>query len=513
VDAGFEEAERQFSRLVDKYKAPSSLWLETIEAELGPDGRKLLLQLMQGHVKTRGDGNVGPSVVTSTGDLLTHRRLITRKLQTMFGEISIERISYSSPDNPGLFPLDAALNLPPSLFSAGIHRFIARRVSKMPFAEVLDLLHGLSGVTIAPPQALEIVRRCAVDFEEFYEAREKQPGDGRHNPILVLTTDGKGIVMRPEGLREETRERAKNAEPAMNTRLAPGEKANRKRMAQVASIYAINRFVRTTKDIIDEFARRAAKKRRPRPSQKRVWASVEKDADAVIKAMFAEAHKRDPKHRKEWVILVDGNKHQLRLVKALAKKEGVDAVVILDIVHVIEYLWDAARTFHDDKDHRGCEQWVEEQLERILDGNAGKVAGTIRLQAAKRKLTKAQAETARGSARYVARYKTYMKYNYCLKRGYPIATGVIEGACRHLIKDRMDVTGARWSLEGAEAVLKLRSLVASGDFDEYWTFHRNREHQRNHLSKFGNLKQLLVLQRTKSTREKSEKVDANSRKG
>lgn len=491
MDVGFEGAERQFTGVVEKYKAPSALWFEAVEAELGPDGRELTRQILQGHVNSRGRGDIGPALVTADGAILTHRRLIKRALQTMFGEISVERIGYSLPDYPVVFPLDAVFNLPASSFSAGIQRFLARRVSATSFEEVLDLVREVTGVVISKPTALDIVQRCAVDFDLFYDVTEEQ-GGGRE-PILVLTTDGKGIVMRPEGLREGTRERAEKATPTMKTRLAPGEKSNRKRMAQVASIYFIKRFVRTPKEIVDELARREAAKRRPRPSNKRVWASVEKDADDVIKAMFEEAHKRDPKHKKAWVILVDGNKPQLRLVRSLAKKEGVEVAIILDIIHVIEYLWDAARLFHAEKDHAGCERWVEEQLTRVLNGHAGKVAGTIRMQAAKRKLTKAGAKTAKACARYIADHKPYMNYATYMKQGFPIATGVIEGACRHLIKDRMDVTGARWSLDGAESVLKLRSLVSSGDFDDYWTFHRQQEHERNHLSKIGDLAQLQPL--------------------
>jgi hypothetical protein len=491
MDLGFEGAERQFTQVVEKYKAPSSLWIEAVEAKLGPDGRELVRQILQGHVNSRGRGDIGASLITAEGVTLTHRRVIKKSLQTMFGEVTIERVGYSLPGHPNVFPLDAAFNMPLSSFSAGLQRFIVRRAPMTSFAEVTELTREITGTAIGRSQFLEIVQRCAADFDSFYAATEEQ-GGGRE-PILVLTTDGKGIVMRPDGLREETRQRAEKATPTMKTRLAPGEKLNRKRMAQVASIYFIKPFVREPREIIDELARHEAAQRRPRPSHKRVWASVEKDADEVIKAMFDEAHQRDPKHKKAWVVLVDGNKHQLRLVRSLAKKEDVEAAIILDIIHVIEYLWDAARLFNAEKDHAGCERWVEEQLARILDGHAGKVAGTIRMQAAKRKLTKAGAKTAKDCARYIAGHKPYMDYATYLKKGFPIATGVIEGACRHLIKDRMDVTGARWSLDGAESILKLRSLVSSGDFDDYWSFHREQEFERNYQSKIGSLDQLRPL--------------------
>ena len=77
-----------------------------------------------------------------------------------------------------------------------------------------------------------------------------------------------------------------------------------------------------------------------------------------------------------------------------------------------------------------------------------------------------------------------MHYAEALRDGLPIATGVIEGACRCLVKDRMDRTGARWSLTGAEAVLRLRAVRASGDFDAYWQFHLARDKERNHAVRY-----------------------------
>jgi hypothetical protein len=64
-----------------------------------------------------------------------------------------------------------------------------------------------------------------------------------------------------------------------------------------------------------------------------------------------------------------------------------------------------------------------------------------------------------------------MKYDEYLAKGYPIGTGVVEAACGHLVKDRMEISGARWGIEGAEAILRLRSIVKSGDWDAYWNFY------------------------------------------
>lgn len=181
--------------------------------------------------------------------------------------------------------------------------------------------------------------------------------------------------------------------------------------------------------------------------------------------------------------LVDGDPHQLKSVNRQIEKFSVSAVVILDIIHVIEYLWKAARVFHDEAS-RTSEKWVSERLLGILRGRASLVAGGMRRSATLLKIRRSSRKPVDVCADYLLKNSPYLRYNEYLGEGLPIATGVIEGACRHLIRDRMDITGARWSLEGAEAVLKLRSLRSSGDFDDYWKFYELQEFDRNHYSKY-----------------------------
>jgi hypothetical protein len=167
----------------------------------------------------------------------------------------------------------------------------------------------------------------------------------------------------------------------------------------------------------------------------------------------------------------------------LARKYGIELQVVLDLIHVIEYLWKASFAFNAEGSHR-AEQWVTERLLQILKGKCSDVAAGIRRSATLRKLAGEQRRAADDCADYLLKYSPYLRYDLYLAQGMPISTGVIEGACRHLVKDRMDITGARWSLLGAEAVLKLRSLRASGDFDEYWAFHEAQEHERNHAQHY-----------------------------
>jgi hypothetical protein len=131
-----------------------------------------------------------------------------------------------------------------------------------------------------------------------------------------------------------------------------------------------------------------------------------------------------------------------------------------------------------------AEEWVADQARKILRGKSAQVAAGIRRRATTYGYSPAECAGADECARYLDSKKDHLGYATALRKGWPIATGIIEGACRHIVKDRMDITGARWGLEGAEAILKLRSLIATGDFEDYWRFHLRREHERIHHAKY-----------------------------
>jgi hypothetical protein len=215
----------------------------------------------------------------------------------------------------------------------------------------------------------------------------------------------------------------------------------------------------------------------PKPQKKRVWASLEHESAQVIGNIFDEANRRDPKHKREWAILIDGQTHQRDLIEHEIENRKLQVTVILDLIHVIEYLWKASRCFYPEGSPDG-EEWVSHYLRMILEGNAKQIAAAIRRSATRQGIDARDGVDT--CANYLHSNAPYLQYDQYLARGLPIATGVIEGACRHLVKDRMDITGARWSLKGAEAVLKLRSLHASGDWDEYWQFHEHSDYERNH---------------------------------
>ena len=461
-----------------------------LEAMLDGQGKEWARLMLEENLRLRAQLERRTGVVGADGVERESARSSERQLETLLGRISVPRLAYQAPASADLHPMDAALNLPREMFSHGIRRLVAREAAKSSFDEVVDTVRDLTGGSIAKRQVEELTVRAAQDFDAFYEQRAaaRDPSED----LLVISTDGKGIVMRHEDLREGTRRAAEKSGRKLETRLTPGEKSNRKRMAQVATVYSVAPFPRSPGDILHTL--RDADEvdaKRPRPTDKRVWASVEKTARAVIREAFEEALRRDPQKARRWVVLVDGEPKQLRAVKAEARRAGVKVTILADIVHVIEYVWDAARALFG-QSNAGAEKWVADRLLALLTGRSGgDIAKTIRWwEARDKKLDDAAHNAIDKACEYLAnRTRTrLLRYQDALRDGLPIATGVIEGACRYVIKDRMDRTGARWSLTGAEAVLRLRAIRASKDFDAYWAFHLDRERDRNHASRYADAK-------------------------
>lgn len=486
----FSQAREKFEEITSFLESDDAMTLthSELETRLEREGRELMRLLYQDHVDARGGGPAAEAVVCAEGVERTHVRMRERTLRTVFGPVEVARFAYGGRELESLFPLDAQLNLPPESYSFGLRRKVALVAAKVSFEDVVAEVAEATGVTVPKRQVEELARRAAVDFDAFYEQRRPAANE-RTGPVLVLTTDGKGIVMRHEDLRPQTKRAAQKYTPKLRKRLSKGEKRNRKRMSQVVAVYTVGRFVRTPEEVVGELdsvggdEAPARKRKRPKPEHKRVWASVEKDPNEVIDEMVAEGFRRDPQERKRWVVLIDGSEHQYDLVHDTLLSANVEATFVLDVIHVLEYLWKASHAFFGEASVEG-ERWVTERLLRVLQGEAVHVAAGIRRSATLRGLRGRKRELADTCADYLLTNAELMHYDEYLADGLPISTGVIEGACRHLVKDRMDITGARWSLEGAEAVLRLRALRASGDFEEYWRFHEAREHERNHASRY-----------------------------
>lgn len=256
-------------------------------------------------------------------------------------------------------------------------------------------------------------------------------------------------------------------------------------MATLACVYDAAPAPRRPHDVIAVPGGRSGERqvrRGPHAEAKWLTGSVARGAKEVIRAAFDQAEARDRQHVRTWVVLADGDRHQIELIQAEATRRKAAIHLVIDLVHVLEYLWTAAWCFHA-RDDPAAEDWVAVQALAVLAGRTQQVTEYLTAQAGQHGLTESQRTGVEACVRYLTSNKEYLRYDEALASGWPIATGVIEGACRHLIGDRLDITGSRWGVEGAEAVLTLRAVIDNGDFEAYWAFHIRREHYRIHQTR------------------------------
>ena len=489
VAAGFASSGEQFCSLVSFLDGTDAAGLShgELEEHLGREGRELLRRLLDDHLALRAVRE--PRLEEVSGDEGIVRGRVEsghdRALETVFGQVKVERLAYRAQGVGNLHPADAALNLPVERHSHGLRKLAALEGPRGSFDDAVEAIERATGQRLGKRQVEELAGLAAVDFEDFYETR--RPARSKPGDLLVLSADGKGIVMRPDALRSATAKRAARARPKRKPRLSRCEQRNHKRMAEIGAVYDATPAPRTPADILPSTGPEGYQPA-PGPAAKNKWltASIVKDPAEVITRVYDEAERRDPKHRRTWVALVDGASHQIQRIKYEARKREITVTIVCDYVHVLEYLWNAGGCLNTDGDPATIEKWVHHQALRVLEGHARSVAGTIRRTATNQGLDPAQRKAADDAANYLTNLAPYLDYPTALQNGWPIATGIVEGACRHLIKDRMDITGARWGLAGAEAILKLRAIKTNGDFEDYWTYHLNQERHHVHEARYHN---------------------------
>jgi hypothetical protein len=451
-----------------------------VEGELDRRGRELLRQMFQDHLDGRAQREERVEVVDAAG---VARGSVEaghgRGLATIFGAVRVERLAYRQRGETNLHPADGVLNLPEERHSHGLRLIAAVESSRGSFDAAAEAIERGCGQSVGKRQVEALAAAAAADFEEFYTTAD--PGAAEPGDVVVLTCDGKGIVMRPGELRPETAKAAAKTTNKPGAGLGKHEKRDRKRMAEVGAVYEITPAPRTSADIWAL----AGDDTTPAPEAANKWvtASVVEDAAVVIATVFDEAERRDRNHQRQWVALVDGNTHQIDRINAEAAARDVTVPILIDFLHVVEYVWGAARSLFADGDP-AAGKWAHDTADEILDGKARQVAATIRSKATRARLDAAERKGADECAKYLTNKAAYLNYPQALVAGWPIATGVIEGTCRFLVADRMDITGARWSVQGAEAILKLRALRTNGDWPEYWRYHLSKERQRIHESRY-----------------------------
>jgi hypothetical protein len=474
-------------------EACRAVTLDAMELLVIERGRELLCGLVQLGLDTQAVAEVRLAEVTGC-DGVTRRRAErghARPVVTRVGKVVVRRIAYRTGVRGAgsLFPRDAVLNLPPCGYSWGLQRLAEMFCRSGSYAQAQEFVLAATGVSVGKRQLEEITVAAAGDAERFCQDQNPNPAAGERGqvlPPLAISADGKGVAMRPEARRRRTKAPAQRVR-TFGKRVGTGEKKGHKRMAETGCVFDVIPAgqPRTPEQVMRPDP--GSSTNTPRAENRWYACDITAGRDATIGKVFAEADRRDAGHQRTWIALVDGDVCQLDWIQAQAAARGITVTILIDFIHVLEYLWKAAWCFHAPRDP-AMEDWVTAQGLDILHGRVGDVIERIRRLAAQHppRPGSEHAKIIRKTLSYLENKRPWMDYPRALAEGWPIATGVIEGACRHLVQDRMGITGARWSLQGAQAMLWLRAITASGDTDAYWTWHITQEHQRNHLSRYHN---------------------------
>jgi len=460
-----EKLERASERGAAVHEVEEMTWGELLEM-----GRKMIVE----YIQKQAEDIPRPKVIEHAGKKL--HRLRGRRLRpyvSAFGPTPFRRDVYAARETQRqeVVPLDAKLGMPAGNTSYLLQKWSDTLSVKESYQESRGTLLGIFGFAPSVNCLEDMVARAAEHAESFFD--EQPPVDATTEAeILVVTSDCKGVPMRKVDA-PRTKRGADEPRPKQK-RLKKGEKNGQKRMACVGGVYSVAPFRRTSADVLDEILRPEKQAQRPKPQNKRLRAVLTRTVagqevnakDVVFDWLAKEVRQRDPQAQRTIVALMDG---ETKLRDLQESKIG-RAIGILDIWHATEYLWKLAYCFHPEGSAAAA-AFVETYLRKLLEGRVCRVIGGIRQMATKRGLSKPKGEKVEDCLTYFAARCEYMKYDEYLAAGYPIGSGVVEGACRHLVKDRMEQAGMRWRIAGAQAILSLRAIYVNDDWD---AFHADR---------------------------------------
>jgi hypothetical protein len=437
--------------------------------------------LLRAFLSLSGDGDAGPDLTVPGESPDDPPQVLPRLDQprrrpslSIFGAVEIERVGYGR-DRLEAAPLDARLHLPRRQYSYLLQEWLGVFVVDDAHAEAIKKLQTILGLEVSVRASEDLNREQGSDVEP-YQNHLPTPDAAEEGPILVVTADCKGVPLVRSALPPEGETTDTPLPKLANRRRGKGEKANKKKRAAVGAVYTIDPFVRTADEVIDEVMRKEAARRRPEPAHKRVRAELLVGKVALFLWLADEVVRRNPTETRPLIFLSDGE-------RALHDRQGEylpeNAIGILDLFHVLERLWKVAWCFFDEATQKPeAHGWVEKELRMLLEGKARYVVGGLRQMMTKRELKGARRKTVREVTGYFERNRARMKYDEYLAAGYPIGSGVVEGACRHLVKDRLERTGMRWHPGGAQAMLNLRATYLNGEWDSYWAYHVAQEDER-----------------------------------
>jgi hypothetical protein len=412
---------------------------------------------------TRATVRPAEPVTAPDGTRLTYHDQRPTTYYSVFGKVGFARHYFTAPGQTGLCPLDAALSLPARCYSDLLREWAVYGATDESYRESQTVLERILGLSLSVHALETCVTEAAADVAGFYAQPTEPTAPPPVGAILVVQADGKGVPMVQPSPRKPP------------VRLGKGQKRGKKKEAVVTGLYTVAPYPRTPQEVVAALLQDSGGPEpavRPQPIDKELRATLAGKAVAM-RRLAQRAGQREGPQIEQRVALTDGAAAlQQQLVTHFPAY-----TLILDIIHATEYLWDAANALLGET-HSQRLAWVRAYLEALVAGQLDAVITALEAEVQDPTCTGAQRQAVRRTVGYYRRNRPYMHYDDYLARGWPIGTGVVEGACGHLVKDRMEQSGMRWTKAGAQAVLDLRAVRINGHWEAYWQFHRQQHHQR-----------------------------------
>jgi hypothetical protein len=464
TDTIVQEIRAEFESMLNYIKDSGTATADQVERGIFKRLLDMGARLMVLFFALRSQAQSRQEYPTPGGQRLPYMGERPRSYFSIFGKLLLTRPYFYRQGVGSAMPLDQELALGEDCYSDLLRELAEYLGVGSTYAKVADCFAHLLGLPLSTQAIRDLVAEDAVDVEAFYSQRPP-PSSASEAPILVIQADGKGVPI------------VRAAPAAPKVRLGKGDKPGRKKEAVVTGLYTIAPYLRTPEEVVASLfhptsAPSSSSQQERAPHNKRLWATMA-GKDIALDRLADQAARREGPHIDSRVALTDG----AAALQERIRQRFPTFTLILDFIHADEKLWDVGNALFGETSSQRT-SWVESRTLDMLSGRTAQVINELRQYAEAATTKAAQQAVLTQVANYFERNADYMHYDEYLARGWPIASGVIEGACRHLVKDRCELSGMRWTVEGVENLLRLRAVAENGDWADYRRFHQQERHQR-----------------------------------
>lgn len=458
IEKGIGKCKGKFDEILSEVLKGGQQEAHKMEASLFKRLMELGFLFMELFFTSQNKGNYGKTIKTAKG-IAQRGRPIKRAYFSIFGKMDVFRYIYHI-GNESFAPLDIILNLPVRCYSYFLSELVNMLDISEAYLEGSKFLKKFFGLNLSVSAMETISSESSISYEDYYDLKTTLPKPNKGEDYTAVGFDGKGVpVIKKEAAKIKARQ-------------GKGEKKQKKKEALVGTKYTIDKNIRSAEEVANNLVfpdkKEDTAKSKPKAQGVRYIASVEQPKEKVMEEIKKEVENENF-DTKPLICVMDGAKCLWKIFSQVFK-DIKNKVLILDIIHVLEYIWLIAHIKYKEGSDEG-KHYVYEKLLLILKGKVASYIMELQKDMLSKDWRKSEQAKFQKVITYLKNHKQYMKYGEYLSRGYPIGSGVVESACSHVVKDRMEISGARWGICGAEGILKLRSVAKSNDWDKYWEFY------------------------------------------